>query len=682
MNIRAQADTLATGERFVPEVQGDQPHAAGHLERYHFASAFVRPGDQVLDLACGVGFGSRTLADAGGTVLGMDCDFDSISYARATAPEASFLCADFFDVDVASGRDLVVSFETVEHIAGPLSFALEHLAACTRRLLIGSVPYRELPGNRFHCHFEIEECDLQPLMAYGDLSVYYQSPDGRITATGQEDAQNVVFVLRRQSIGIRPPDEREPCAPSLFDIIVPVIGDVAATCAALDSLIRQRESRWNAIVVIRDSSLDIRAAVERYTRADARIQSLTRPGVSLRRSLDVAIEHARAPFVGCLLPGTRFSRDWLQRCAAVIGAAPETPVIHGEVENFDDLTGCMRTSGVFERPRARPLGGSGIFDAPIHPSSVLFRRAALSGSWDFGGQECGESGIDLSVAAAKTAGQVSLPEVSVLEWRGGRQPFEFDTPSFWHEWKRCWVAGDDDGSFRGLVPAARSGEARHQEDLIWSVLDGLTDPVAWPADELRTVVLERFLRWLTTAGPHAAETTHAIETWRRYGSALPLGEGITDAFERWDEQVGRESASGVGGVESPPLVALPTLQRFLFWTTVAPKGTARRSSPELARRSVLIWGAGEAGRCALHLLSFLTVSGFVDSAPEKQQRLHAGLPVHAPTTLQGRTSRPFVVVASTYASLIGPQLEALGYAPGGDYVVVDIGAATRLAALK
>jgi hypothetical protein len=56
----------------------------------------VQQGDEVLDLACGVGFGSRLLTHAGGIVLEVDRDQASIADARATAREGRFRCSDFF----------------------------------------------------------------------------------------------------------------------------------------------------------------------------------------------------------------------------------------------------------------------------------------------------------------------------------------------------------------------------------------------------------------------------------------------------------------------------------------------------------------------------------------------------------------------------------------------------------
>ena len=80
----------STLERLVPaeldpdDVTGTETYRL-HIERYDFAASYVR-GGTVLDCACGVGYGTQRLADAGaGTsrVTGVDIDGAAIAYGRA-----------------------------------------------------------------------------------------------------------------------------------------------------------------------------------------------------------------------------------------------------------------------------------------------------------------------------------------------------------------------------------------------------------------------------------------------------------------------------------------------------------------------------------------------------------------------------------------------------------------------
>lgn len=671
----SQAEALATGERFVPEVQPDAPHAAGHLQRYHFAGQLVRIGDRVLDLACGVGFGTEMLHEAGGRVLGVDRDWESIAYARSLVPQVTFRHADFFDDVATAPHDLVVSFETVEHIYAPLEAALSRLAALTRRTLVGSVPYRELPGNRFHCHFEIDERDLSQLERFGAVSFFYQTPDGRISAVKKPDTQNLVFVLERTSEG--PPQRESPGSSALVDVVVPVLEDVPAVCAALDSLIRQDESRWTAWVVARARSDLMRDALARYC-ADGRIQLLTCPDVSLAESMDLALRHGSAPFVGCILPGTRFDSRWLARGVSTFGRAGEAKVVFGDVQCLDDQTGDLRQVDVSAAKPSSPLDSAGLLDRMIHPASALFRRRGLPTLWRGWSRDSDDSGVELSLAAASDEHQRHLRVVCVLEWRGSRRPHEFAgqrTGQAWvdalnHMRRDC----ERRVTFPDLFPAVRSGEPRCHQDAIWTALAWLTEQGAlWPPAGLRPMVVDCLLAWVLQPGPHLDESARALNTWTRYGDALSVSPDIALALRTFSLPTDLTDAA-----DAPPRAPLPTLEAFLFWTTAMPLSAMRRPTASLADRKVVIRGAGEAGRRAHALLRFSKVSGFIHGGPIEDAQTHCGLPVYSPTVLQGSDERPFVVIASVDTGAIEVRLETLDYRVGEDFAVVDIDAATRL----
>lgn len=105
----------ATGERFLPEMQGTI--ALEHLHRYALARD-CSAGKIVLDIACGEGYGSSLLAGTAARVYGVDIAPEVIAHAKAVygRPNLEFLvgrCAQIPLPDAAV--DLVVSFETIEH---------------------------------------------------------------------------------------------------------------------------------------------------------------------------------------------------------------------------------------------------------------------------------------------------------------------------------------------------------------------------------------------------------------------------------------------------------------------------------------------------------------------------------------------------------------------------------------
>jgi SAM-dependent methyltransferase len=114
------------------------------MERYRFAAGKLRPGS-VLDIACGVGYGSQMLAAVPHvvSVVGVDIDEAAIRYAteRYHGPRTTFLRADALRFEPRQQFDNIVSLETIEHVPDPAAL-LEHLVSLLRRggLLVGSVP--------------------------------------------------------------------------------------------------------------------------------------------------------------------------------------------------------------------------------------------------------------------------------------------------------------------------------------------------------------------------------------------------------------------------------------------------------------------------------------------------------------------------------------------------------------
>lgn len=105
----------ATGERFLPEMQGTI--ALEHLHRYALARDFAA-GKVVLDIACGEGYGSAVLAGVAARVYGVDIAPDAIAHAQAKYQRSNveFLTGCCANIPLADGAvDLVVSFETIEH---------------------------------------------------------------------------------------------------------------------------------------------------------------------------------------------------------------------------------------------------------------------------------------------------------------------------------------------------------------------------------------------------------------------------------------------------------------------------------------------------------------------------------------------------------------------------------------
>jgi O-antigen biosynthesis protein len=177
-----------TGERFVPGLPDTDPILrAEHLLRYEACRPLIR-GLRVLDIACGEGYGAALLADSAAEVVGLDISEEAVAHARDAyggiqnlhfgTASATRLPHD------AEAFDVVVSFETIEHLAetDQVQFVTEaHRVLRPQGLFILSTPNRPnyAKVNRGPNPFHLRELDERELLAllepFTVFAVYRQS---------------------------------------------------------------------------------------------------------------------------------------------------------------------------------------------------------------------------------------------------------------------------------------------------------------------------------------------------------------------------------------------------------------------------------------------------------------------------------------------------------------------------
>jgi SAM-dependent methyltransferase len=168
-------------ERIIPDATSTGILAL-HLKRYAFARAYAA-GKDVLDAASGVGYGTAYLAETAARVVGVDVDAETVDYARRRydAPNVEFHQMDVSKLEFpAASFDVVVSFETLEHVADAPAAVRE-----ARRVLreggvyVASTPHvhttSSRPENPFHV-MEYSVGDLSALLAdsFADVELYGQ----------------------------------------------------------------------------------------------------------------------------------------------------------------------------------------------------------------------------------------------------------------------------------------------------------------------------------------------------------------------------------------------------------------------------------------------------------------------------------------------------------------------------
>lgn len=102
-----------------------------HVVRYQWAGGYVKPGDRVLDAACGLGYGIHVLRSLtrAASVTGIDASQTAIDYAAACFPGNGGAYVGRLPgalAEFAEGSfEVVVSFETLEHVYDPVALIAE-----------------------------------------------------------------------------------------------------------------------------------------------------------------------------------------------------------------------------------------------------------------------------------------------------------------------------------------------------------------------------------------------------------------------------------------------------------------------------------------------------------------------------------------------------------------------------
>lgn len=208
---------LQTGERQVaPTLDGIR---RDHVARYEFARDLIgRTGTRkVLDLACGIGYGSAILADAGYEVVGIDYSREVIEYGRehyyAPGRRMQLLHANAQTLYYQPNLyDAAVCFETIEHLADPLPMltGLRH----TARKLIASVPNESVfPYHKniafHHRHYTRAEFAALLMKAGWCVAQWWGQAGPESEVEPQIEGRTLVAVCERAVYGLPLPQPTE-----------------------------------------------------------------------------------------------------------------------------------------------------------------------------------------------------------------------------------------------------------------------------------------------------------------------------------------------------------------------------------------------------------------------------------------------------------------------------------------
>jgi SAM-dependent methyltransferase len=274
-------------ERFDPRDAGGTLIDSEHRARYHFGAQVVA-GQEVLDASCGVGYGIEILSRAGASaVTGVDISAEAIAAAKdrfgefATALEE----ADLRDLPFKDNSfDVVVSFETIEHVEEPR----EALAELDRVLRPGGIlvisspnPDGYIGGNEHHVH-EFRPAEL--LEAVGALRANLMGfrQDARLGSVIHpfDGSNDDLEVLRTGS------DDEEPpyCIVVASDQELPSLRGVVSIGGTFDVRWWSKQVENLSDQVLEANGREMRA-IEREQKAGQRLQQTSEALLEANREL-------------------------------------------------------------------------------------------------------------------------------------------------------------------------------------------------------------------------------------------------------------------------------------------------------------------------------------------------------------------------------------------------------------
>ena len=156
---------IGTGERQIAPTRSGIRR--DHVARYEWAASRLPAGARVVDLACGVGYGTQLLAEVAREAIGLDKSGEALAYARQhyAHERARFWSSETRPVSKLGAFDVAVCFETIEHVEDPAPLLRSlHVAS---PVLVASVPNEEgFPwnGHAFH-HRHYTPREFEALLA-------------------------------------------------------------------------------------------------------------------------------------------------------------------------------------------------------------------------------------------------------------------------------------------------------------------------------------------------------------------------------------------------------------------------------------------------------------------------------------------------------------------------------------
>ena len=206
-----------------------------------------------------------------------------------------------------------------------------------------------------------------------------------------------------------------------ISILLPAFDAERTIVAALRSVQRQSESRWECVVVDDGSQDGTRELVSGVARSDQRVRLVAREHAGIVAALQAGLAECRAPLVARMDADDLMARQRLELQRRELERCPELVAVGCHVRLFprrhlrDGLIDYERWLGSIATPE--DVAREAFVECPVAHPTLLIRRDALSelGYRDLGWPE----DYDLLLRLLEAGARVGMVPRRLLHWRDG-----------------------------------------------------------------------------------------------------------------------------------------------------------------------------------------------------------------------------------------------------------------------